>query len=77
MNSSGYSSTVILTLFICGAELALSHVGSEFFVVRESTTEYESADAEIMISVDGVERKNKVFLPNGIAAGEFIKVTYF
>lgn len=77
MNTPGYSSTVVLTLFICGAELALSHVGSEFFVVRESAVEYESSDAEIMISVDGIEKKDRVLLPNGIAAGEFVKVNYF
>jgi len=77
MNSPGYSSTVILTLFICGAEVALSHVGSKFFVVRQSEVEFEASDAEIMISVDGVQKKDKVFLPNGIAAGEFIKVAYF
>jgi len=32
---NGYSSKVALTLLIDGAELALSHVGSSRFVVRD------------------------------------------
>lgn len=77
MKSPGYSSTVILTLFICGAELALSHVSSDFCVVRESEFYIDGGEAQLLISVDGVEEKRTVIVTEGIPAGRSVRVSYF
>jgi len=51
---------------VCGVELALSHVGSQFLIVRDAPCSYNEGPAEIIISVDGVVERTEVFLPHGV-----------
>ena len=62
---------------MCGVELALSHVGSKFVVVRESQNSFAAGEAQLLISVDGIEDKKTVVIPNGIPAGTSVRVDYF
>jgi len=63
---NGYSSKVALTLFVNGSELALSHVGSNRFVVRDPCGPYPAGDAEIEIEVNESAERYKVYLPHGL-----------
>ena len=76
MNSTSHSSNVILTLIVCGVELALSHVGSQFCIVRDAIQSFGESEAELVISVYGVEDRKPVFLPHGITAGKSSQVFY-
>ena len=77
MSKSGYSSTVILTLVVCGIELALSHVGSKFVIVKQVLKDIESCNAELVVSVDGKVKRTSVYLPHGIGVGSDQQVLYF
>lgn len=63
---SGSSSKVRLTLYINGLELALSHVGSRQFVVRDKCEPRPAEEAEIVIEVNDSAERYKVFLPHGL-----------
>ena len=63
---NGYSSKVALTLLIDGRKLALSHVGSSRFVVRDPCDPQPASDAEILIEVNDSAESYKVFLPFGL-----------
>jgi hypothetical protein len=63
---NGHSSRVALTLLIDGVELALSHVGSSRFVVRDPCDPRPAGDAEIVIEVNDSAERYKVFLPRGL-----------
>ena len=76
MNLSSHSSNVVLTLLVCGVELALSHVGSQFLIVRDAPCSYNEGPAEIIISVDGVVERTEVFLPHGVRVGRSNRVLY-
>ena len=73
---SGYSSTVRLTLVVCDIELALSHVGSKFVIVKQVPKDIDSCDAEIVVLVDGKINRTSVYLPHGIGAGSNQNVLY-
>lgn len=75
MKRSCHSSDVILTLFIRGSELSLSHVGSDFRIIRESEFEIEGGEAELLISVDGVEEREAVIISD-IPSGRSVRVAY-
>ena len=76
MSKSGYSSKILLTLIVRGAELALSHVGSKFVIVKQSPESINSCDAELLISVDGEVKRKSVYLPKGIPVGSDQQVLY-
>ena len=76
MSKSGYSSKILLTLIVCGTELALSHVGSRFVIIKQSLESFDSCNAELLVSVDGKVKKKSVYLPYGIAAGSDQQVLY-
>jgi hypothetical protein len=63
---NGYSSKVALTLLVDGVKLALSHVGSSKFVVRDHCDPHPAGDAEIVIEVNESAERYKVFLPHGL-----------
>ena len=63
---NGYSATVALRLRVRESSLILSHVGPNWFVVRDKCEPVPSGDAELVIKVDQKQRVRKVFLPNGI-----------
>ena len=63
---NGYSSKVALTLLIDGMKLALSHVGSRNFVVRDPCEPRPAGDAEIVIEINDSAERYNVFLPHGL-----------
>lgn len=63
---NGYSSKVALTLLVDGMSLALSHVGSRQFVVRDPCEPRPASDAEIVIEINNATNRYKVFLPHGL-----------
>lgn len=77
MSKSSYSSKIVLTLFVGGLKLALSHVGSRFVIVKQSAREIDSCEAELVVSVDGEEKRKEVYLPQGVSAGTDTQVLYF
>lgn len=74
--SNSYSSNVTLILILDGQSLSLSHTGSKFFIVRNSTRAFKACNAELVITVDKSVRSELVFLPDGIRIGEYQKVPY-
>ena len=45
--------------------------------MRESDTSFDGGEAELLISVDGIEEKKIVIIPKGIPAGRSVRVSYF
>jgi hypothetical protein len=72
-----HSSAVVLTLLVCGVEIALSHLAANYFIVRSTDREFGATNAELVVKVDGDERRCSVYLPYGIQAGKLSRVTYF
>ena len=66
---SGHSADVQIHLNVNGFTLPVGQLGPEFLILREPT-EHPPAEAEIVMSVDGNERRWNVFLPEGISAGK-------
>lgn len=63
---NGYSSRVALRLLINGRDLALSHVGSRNFVVRDHCSPLPAGDAELVIEVNDSAERYKVMLTHGL-----------
>ena len=71
---NGYSSKVALKLLIGGRTLALSHVGSSRFVVRDKCDPQPPGDAELVIEVNESAESCQVFLPFGLPGpGELVE----
>ena len=73
-----YSSQVILQLAIAGQTIALSQVGPDFFVLRDTPTFTHlpgSGRVDVIIN-DTVTTSKTVFLPHGIVNGSK-RVSYF
>ena len=64
---SGYSSTIRGWLLVNGRRLALAQVGPEHCVVRRSVA-ISPIEAELVIEIDGDERRSRVFLHDGMSA---------
>lgn len=71
-----YSASVLLTLIVCGIEFSLSHVGPDFLIVRDTQQAIEKCEAELVVSVDGVEDRRVIRLLNDIESGLFKEVRY-
>jgi hypothetical protein len=65
-NSNGYSSTVRGWLEAGGHRFPLAQVGPNFCIIRDNVTTPPTG-AELVIEVDGDERRKRVFLPAGIS----------
>ncbi len=65
-DSNRYSSTICGWLEAGGHRLALAQVGPDFCVVRQSVATPPS-EAELVIEIDGHERRKRVFLSVGIS----------
>ncbi len=65
-DSNGYSSTIRGWLEANGLRLALAQVGPGYCVVRHSVAT-PPTDAELVIEIDGNERREPVFLEAGIS----------
>jgi hypothetical protein len=72
-----HSSSVVLTLLTCEVEVAVSHLAANYLIVRDSQCSFEAIAAEIIVNVDGHERRHSVFLPHRIPLGELMSVSYF
>lgn len=66
----GYSSAVVLTLVVGGMEIALSHVGSKCVILLEDHGAFPPDNAELIVTVDGNEDRQSVYLPHGILPGQ-------
>lgn len=65
-DSNGYSSTICGWLEADGHRLVLAQVGPDYCVVRR-TVPLPPTKAEIVIEIDGNQRRRKVFLNSGIS----------
>lgn len=65
-HTNGYSSTVRGWLVAGGHRFPLAQVGPNFCVIRDNVTTPPTV-AELVIEVDGDERRERVFLPAGIS----------
>lgn len=63
-------------MLVDGIELALSHVGSKYVILRESQSEMPPTTAMLQVNVDGCTNEREVYLPHGIQAGK-TRVSYF
>ena len=66
---NGYSADVRIHLNVNGYVLPVAQLGPDFLTLR-SVTEHPPTKEEIVMSVDGNERRWNVFLPEGISAGK-------
>ncbi len=64
-----HSADVRIRLSLDGHVLTIGHLAPDY-VVLDEPIDYPPADAEIVMSVDGQERRWRVRLANGIAVGE-------
>ena len=62
----GHSADVQIYLNVNGFVLPVGQLGPEFLILREST-EHPPVEAEIVMSIDGRERRWNVYLPEGIS----------
>ena len=64
--NNGYSSAIRGWLVAGGRRLALAQVGPDHCVVRRSVAT-PPIEAELVIEIDGDERRRRVFLQDGIS----------
>ncbi len=63
----GHSADVRIQLNLNGFVLNVAQLGPDFITVRNAA-DHPPADAEIVMSIDGRERRWNVYLPDGISA---------
>ena len=63
----GYSADVRMQLNLNGHVLPIGQLGPDFIILRNAP-EHRPAEAEIVMSIDGKERRWMVNLPEGISA---------
>jgi hypothetical protein len=63
----GHSADVRILISVNGSVLPVAQLGPDFLTLREPS-EHPSSDAEILMSIDGKERRWNVHLPEGISA---------
>jgi hypothetical protein len=71
MNTSGYgghSAHVSMLLLLNGTSIRVLQMGPDFLFV-EAGVEHPPGEASLVLAVDDSERRWKVRLPHGIAAG--------
>jgi hypothetical protein len=73
-SSSGYSADVQLWLETAGLIVELTQVGPDSIVVRQPIT-LPSSEADVVMQIDGHERRWRVLLPNGLSAESTIAET--
>jgi len=65
----GHSADIRIQLIVDGLVLPVGQLGPEFLILREPT-DHPPTEAEIFMSIDGSERRWKVFLPEGISVAK-------
>jgi hypothetical protein len=68
-NKLGYSADVRMHLYVNGFALPIGQLGPGFIILRNAP-DHPPTDAEIVMSIDGEERRWNVQLPEGISAGK-------
>jgi hypothetical protein len=58
-----------MSLSVEGRVLPIAQLGPDF-IILEKSADHPPAEAEIRLSIDGRERRWKVFLPDGLTAGK-------
>jgi hypothetical protein len=66
--TSGHSADVRIRLSVNGHILSIGQLGPDFIILRDPI-DHPPAEAEIAMSIDGREKRWRVRLPEGIAAG--------
>ena len=64
--ASGHSADVRIQLNVNGHSLNVAQLGPDFLTVRDNI-EHPPTEGEIVMSIDGRERRWNVFLPEGIS----------
>ena len=62
-------------LLVGGIQLAVAQVGSSFLILRDRFV-CDSTLATLIVSIDGVEGRNEIMLPDGIQDDQS-RVVYF
>jgi len=65
-NKLGYSADVRMQLNVNGFVLPIGQLGPDFIILR-NPTDHPPTEAEIVMSIDGEERRWHVHLPEGIS----------
>jgi hypothetical protein len=63
--SAGYSAAVKMHLLLNGYSLPVAQMGPDFVILREAV-EHGPGDAQVVLNVDGDERRWHVRLPEGL-----------
>jgi hypothetical protein len=58
-----------MELFLEGQVLPIAHLGPDFLILEEPA-DHPPAEGEILMSIDGHERRWTVYLPDGLVAGK-------
>lgn len=64
-NVVGYSATVRMRLIVGTKRLGVTKVGPDFIVLKESI-HVKPSHAELIVEIDGVEDRSRIFLPDGL-----------
>jgi hypothetical protein len=67
-NLTGYSANIELRLEVADRFVPLAQVGDTFVITREPA-DLPPGEATVVFSVDGVEHRRAVFLPDGMRPG--------
>jgi hypothetical protein len=69
LSSAGHSAIVRIELRLHGQVLPIGQLGPDFLMLKDPV-DHGPADGEILLSIDGDERRWRVRLPEGISAHE-------
>lgn len=66
-----FSADVQMRLYVEGHELEIAQLGPDFLVLK-TPIDLGAADAEIHMTIDDVENRWPVYLPEGLSAGNAV-----
>jgi hypothetical protein len=69
MRNGGHSAQVRMELFLDGQVLPIAQFGPDFLIL-EKPADHSPTNGEILMSIDGHERRWTVYLPDGLVAGQ-------
>jgi hypothetical protein len=69
MDNAPHSADVRMKLTVEGRVLPIAQLGPDFLILKEAA-DHPPGEAEITLSIDGSERRWKVYLPDGLAIGK-------
>jgi hypothetical protein len=65
----GYSASIDIRLRVRGGEYRVAQVGESFLIMRDKITVPPRTDADVIVTVDGEQFVDHVFLHEGIGPG--------